>query len=424
MRLVIVTGFLFSFLSSLAQSPASPISESNVSRIEKMLASDDMQGRKVFTPGIEKAAVFINNEFKDAGLQPWPGATDFNQTFTMVDAISTEVSATVDGNPLDKKNVVVLSADSSFDITETNNYRKVLAKTNSEFSNAFYSAFESSQPTLIFVDTSLAKRFSRLSNRHIPQFAGSGNRLFILTAGEPKQFRIQVKQTLKARKLTNLIGIVPGKMRPDEYVIFSAHYDHLGIGVPDASGDSIFNGANDDASGVTGVITLAHYFAKLKNNQRTLVFVTFTAEEIGEFGSAFFSRNINPDKVVAMLNIEMIGTESKWGKNSAYITGYDKTDMGTILQKNLMKSPFRFYPDPYPEQQLFLRSDNSSLAKKGVPAHTISTSKMDSEKYYHTQGDAVETLDLANMTEIIQAIGLSAGSIISGEDTPLRVKIE
>jgi Zn-dependent M28 family amino/carboxypeptidase len=120
----------------------------------------------------------------------------------------------------------------------------------------------------------------------------------------------------------------------------------------------------------------------------------------------------------------MIGTESKWGKNSAYITGFDKSDLGTILQKNLLSTPFRFYPDPYPQQLLFLRSDNASLAKKGVPAHTISTSKMDSEKYYHTQGDAVETLDLRNMTEIIRAIALSAGSIISGEDTPQRVKSE
>ena len=82
-----------------------------------------------------------------------------------------------------------------------------------------------------------------------------------------------------------------------------------------------YNGANDDASGVTAVITLASYFSKLNNNQRTLVFAAFTAEEIGEFGSAYFSRRLDPDKVVAMLNIEMIGTESKWGKNSAYITG-------------------------------------------------------------------------------------------------------
>jgi hypothetical protein len=126
---------------------------------------------------------------------------------------------------------------------------------------------------------------------------------------------------------------------------------------------------------------------------------------------------------MAMFNIEMIGTESRWGKNSAYITGYERTDMGAILQKNLEDSKFRFYPDPYPEQQLFFRSDNATLAKQGVPAHTISTSKMDSEKYYHQRGDEIGTLDMQNMTEIIKAIALSSRSIVAGKDTPQRVKL-
>jgi hypothetical protein len=97
--------------------------------------------------------------------------------------------------------------------------------------------------------------------------------------------------------------------------------------------------------------------------------------------------------------------------------------MGAILQKNLENTQFTFYPDPYPAQKLFLRSDNATLAKLGVPAHTISTSKMDSEKFYHKQGDGVETLDLKNMTEIINAIALSSGSIISAGDTPARIKL-
>ncbi|RYY13117.1 MAG: M28 family peptidase, partial [Chitinophagaceae bacterium] len=126
-------------------------------------------------------------------------------------------------------------------------------------------------------------------------------------------------------------------------------------------------------------------------------------------------------KVMAMFNIEMIGTESKWGKNSAYITGYEKTDLGKILEKNLAGTAFKFYPDPYPEQQLFYRSDNATLARQGVAAHTISTSKMDSEKFYHTLDDEIETLDMQNMAEIIKAIALSSTSIIAGKDTPSRV---
>lgn len=155
--------------------------------------------------------------------------------------------------------------------------------------------------------------------------------------------------------------------------------------------------------------------------REALVFAAFTAEEVGGYGSQHFSKQFDPLKVIAMFNIEMVGTESKWGTNSAYITGYEKSNMGEILQKNLEGTQFRFYPDPYPTQQLFYRSDNATLARLGVPAHTISTSKMDSEKFYHSADDELETLDLKNMAAIIQAIALSSTSIVTGKDTPSRV---
>ncbi|MEO7769274.1 MAG: M28 family peptidase, partial [Ferruginibacter sp.] len=157
------------------------------------------------------------------------------------------------------------------------------------------------------------------------------------------------------------------------------------------------------------------------NNERTLVFVAFTGEELGGFGSQFFSKQLLPEKVVAMFNIEMIGTESKWGMNSAYITGFEKSNLGEILQKNLKGSAFTFYPDPYPEQQLFYRSDNATLARLGVPAHTFSTSKMDNEPNYHKASDEIGTLNLDNMTAIITSVAISASTIVSGEDTPSRV---
>lgn len=228
---------------------------------------------------------------------------------------------------------------------------------------------------------------------------------------------------VEGKKANNVIGILPGRSKPEEYVIFSAHYDHLGlVDAVNAGDDVVYNGANDDASGTTAVIALAKYFKELNQNERTIVFVAFTGEEVGGFGSAFFSKNIDPNKVVAMFNIEMIGTESKWGKNSAYITGFEKSNFGTILQKNLKGTAFNFNPDPYPQEQLFYRSDNARLAALGVPAHTISTSKMDIEPNYHKLSDAVSTLDLDNMTEVIKAIAMSSWSIVNGEEAPLRVK--
>lgn len=221
--------------------------------------------------------------------------------------------------------------------------------------------------------------------------------------------------------MSNVVGILRGKTKPEEFVVFSAHYDHLGIGLPQ-QGDSIYNGANDDAAGTTAIIMLAKHFKQLANNDRTLVFAAFTAEEMGGYGSQYFSKQLDPAKVVAMFNIEMIGTTSKWGKNSAYITGFEKTNMGKIMQQNLEGTAFTFHPDPYPEQQLFYRSDNATLARLGVPAHTISTAKMDEEKYYHSVDDEIQTLDLENMVQIIKAIAESSKTIIAGKDTPSRLE--
>jgi Zn-dependent M28 family amino/carboxypeptidase len=122
-----------------------------------------------------------------------------------------------------------------------------------------------------------------------------------------------------------------------------------------------------------------------------------------------------------MFNMEMIGKPSKFGPNTAWVTGYEKTDFGKILQQNLQGTQFTFHPDPYPEQNLFYRSDNATLARLGVPAHSISSDQIDIDKLYHSVDDEYESIDIANMTQIIKAIAESARSIISGKDTPTRV---
>jgi Zn-dependent M28 family amino/carboxypeptidase len=276
---------------------------------------------------------------------------------------------------------------------------------------------------LVLVDKSFANSFGNLARLKSSMFKTNTNVVFVLADTDPASYTIEAVHEITEQKMANVVGILPGKSKKDEYVIFSGHYDHLGVGKP-VDGDSIYNGANDDAAGTTGVIMLAKYFKELKNNERTIVFAAFTAEEVGGFGSQYFSRQFEADKVMAMFNIEMIGTESKWGKNSAYITGYEKTNMGEIMAKDLEGTGFTFYPDPYPTQQLFYRSDNATLARLGVPAHTISTSKMDSEPNYHKLSDSIETLDMDNMAMIIKAIALSSKSIVAGKETPSRVKVE
>jgi Zn-dependent M28 family amino/carboxypeptidase len=246
------------------------------------------------------------------------------------------------------------------------------------------------------------------------------NKIFVLGVTSVLNYSIKATQKIEPITMSNVVGIIPGKTKPDEFVVFSGHYDHIGIN-PVVDGDSISNGADDDASGTTAVIELARYFKKIKNNNRTIIFVAFTAEEIGGYGSRYFSEQLNPDKVVAMFNIEMIGKPSKWGQNSAFITGYERSDFGEILQKNLKSTQFQFHPDPYPQQNLFYRSDNATLARLGVPAHTISTDEIDIDKFYHTVNDEVETLNMANITSTIRAIALSSQSIVAGTDTPKRI---
>lgn len=400
------------------------INAKEVERIESKLASDDMRGRRVFTPDIDRAADFIASEFKTAGLQTWNNSNTYRQEFSLVAPKQTSLTGQLGDIPADDKNVIVITSKTDLLLTDKSGFQKTIVPTDKNLISEARKLIQANKNLLVLVDTSFSKSFNQLSRLKRQLFKSDYSVVFILAPNYPATWSIAVKNDITEQKLANVVGILPGKSKKNEYVIFSGHYDHLGVRSQAGITDSIFNGANDDAAGTTAVIMLAKYFKALKNNERTLVFVAFTAEEVGGYGSQYFSRQFDPEKVAAMFNIEMIGTESKWGKNSAYITGYEKTDMGSILQKNLENSGFTFYPDPYTTQNLFYRSDNATLARLGVPAHTISTSKMDSEPNYHKVSDQVETLDMENMAMIIKSIAMSARTIISGQDSPSRVKVD
>lgn len=423
MKHILFTGLLITTTSFLfAQKTDAIINAKEAERIERGLASDEMRGRKTFSPDIDKAADFIANEFKAAGLQTWDGGKSYRQEFSLASAKQLSLDATFDGNPADPKNVLVVTFQPTLTLDASAKYDTASIRAGGNIFKEAIALESSGKNLLVSVDTSFSKNFPRLSFFKRNAFPHQNNVIFILGA-LPTAYTIVARHEITEQKLANVVGILPGKSKKNEYVIFSGHYDHLGVGKT-VNGDSIYNGANDDAAGTTAVILLAKYFKALNSNERTIVFAAFTAEEIGGFGSQHFSRKFEPAKVMAMFNIEMIGTESKWGKNSAYITGYEKTDMGAMLQKNLEGTGFTFHPDPYTDQQLFYRSDNATLARLGVPAHTISTAKMDSEPHYHKASDHVETLDMENMAMIIRSIALSSRGIVAGKETPARVKVE
>jgi hypothetical protein len=408
-------------LSASAQDPGRHIRQDRVLRDLTVLSSDEMQGRRPLTPGIEKAASYISEAFSKAGLKPLkPGASGHLQRFHTFQSVVKRQSLTIDGRAVADSDYIAFPsvpelrwAGSGAEVVYIpaggNPLQDVARKVQGD------------KNLLLVADPSHRRSLERLRRAAFRRLEGAGNVILVYHPGAVGSYAAEVDAEMRRDEYANVVGVVPGRKRPDEMVLFSAHYDHLGIGKP-VNRDSIYNGANDDASGTVAVMELARYFKKGRRPERTLVFAAFTAEESGGYGSRYFSKQLDPVKVVAMVNIEMIGTESKWGRNSAFITGYEKSDFGRLMQQSLEGTGFTFHPDPYPAQNLFYRSDNATLAALGVPAHTVSTSKMDSEKFYHTVDDEIGTLDVGNMTAIVRAIALSSRGFVSGRMTPSRVK--
>jgi len=424
--------FLLLILTSCAVNRTAPLgfNEQDVNKIINTLASDDFRGRAIFTEGIEKAANFIADEFKQAGLQPLESSDGkgFRQSFEAIQIRPSQCEVLIDGKALQEDSWIVISDQAGLSWNTDPTVVVTSIDRGEDFRQKYREILKRKENTLIVVDENFTKEFN-----YLRQYAGNGRILidegqinktsfvFVLGKQKPKSFRVNYSGTVEKKELTNIVGVLPGKSKPTEYVVFSGHYDHLGI-VKAVGQDSIANGADDDASGVTAVISLANVFSKMNSNERTLIFVAFTAEESGGFGSQYFSKQIDPAQVIAMVNIEMIGKDSKFGPNSMYITGFEKSDLGKILQDNVKNTGFSFHPDPYPEQQLFYRSDNATLAALGVPAHTVSTVQIDKDMYYHTVHDEVKTLDIKNINSSIKAIALGTRSIVEGKDTPTRIE--
>ena len=420
-RYLLLFLLLASFLPASAQNTDRHIRERKVRKVLSTLSSDDMQGRKPLTPGIDKAAAFISSEFARAGLKPLEPGGGYLQSFSTSGATVRQQSLYLNDVQVAPSDLLSFPSEEEIDWSGTGAEIVRLKKQGGNAIQEFLPLLQGKKNLLVLADTSLRRDLSRLRNFRMQRMSDAGTVILAFHPDPVDRYRARVSSTIRRFSYANVVGVIPGKGRPDERVVFSSHYDHLGIGKA-VGQDSIYNGANDDASGTTAVIALARYFSKGKQPERTLVFAAFTAEESGGYGSQYFSKQMPPEKVVAMFNVEMIGTESKWGRNSAYITGYEKTDFGKILQGDLAGTGFTFHPDPYPAQNLFYRSDNATLARLGVPAHTISTSKMDSEKFYHTVDDELATLDTKNMTAIIKAIAISSRSIVEGRNTPSRVQ--
>ena len=395
------------------------------------LASDEMKGRANFSPEIDQAGNYIAKRFDNIGLSQLAGVKNFKQRFSIFQVAPKSLTITLNDQPIAPEHMTIASAQTQFSWqfkqtgkqTEQVNIHVISAK--DDMRSVIGELNQQGGQHVVLINPAHKGLFDRyhkyFQSGLIKNELNNDHALVMILTDVEKATELSIAATaeVKQQQLTNIVGILPGTEKPNEIVLYSAHYDHLG-----ANGEGqIYNGADDDASGTTAVINIAEYFAKraTTKNKRTLMFAAFTAEEIGGFGSKYFSQQLNPDNVVAMVNIEMIGKPSKFGAGKVWMTGMERSNLGQLMNQALEPSNGEIHKDPYPEQRLFYRSDNATLARLGVPAHSFSSTQIDKDQHYHQTSDDINSLDLKSMHTVINSLALATQGLVDGSITPTRV---
>ena len=402
---------------------------------ESFLSSDVLAGRGSATRDEELTATYVASQFESYGLKPAPGMTGFIQAAELV-APKLDGSATLEagGATLQEGSDFFLltsagtsaagplvrvdaSAIQAAHITQGSTVLLTGAADQKALFPAM-SALRSAGAAIILIPETPA-----LSA--LPQMFGGETRVGVRLAGDPprkspsvvllhsaaaarftvtdgSQVSLTVHDTpqTKPRQTFNAIGYLQGTDPASGTLLLSAHLDHLGIGRP-VDGDTIYNGANDDAAGTTAVLELAHALAAGPRPRRSVLFVCYGSEELGGLGSTYFGKHppVPLTDLVANLEFEMIGNpDPKMPPGVLMFTGWDRSNLGPELKKH----GALVGPDPYPEQHFFERSDNYSLALKGVVAHTAAG--WGTVPTYHQPNDDMAHLDVAFMTSAIQSL--------------------
>ena len=250
--------------------------------------------------------------------------------------------------------------------------------------SSFAGASQSRTTAVIFVSHAVAKELATLDDG---AKIGIGGKL------KPRE----------VRNTWNTLGMIKGRdpKLQSEVILLSAHMDHVGVRPSAPGDDKIFNGADDDASGCIAVLELARVLARGKRPKRTVYFAFYGSEEAGGFGSRYFAANMPfpKEKLIANLQIEMIGRpDPKVGKDELWLTGFDRSNLGSELSKHGGK----IVNDPHPQENFFRRSDNYTLARQGIIAHTVSSFGL--HKDYHRASDEIETIDFGHLTRSINSL--------------------
>jgi Zn-dependent M28 family amino/carboxypeptidase len=423
---------------------ATPIRERDIRAELGFLASDAMQGRGSGTNNERLAAEYIGSQFRSFGLEPGgdadnAGNKDFVQRVTLE---STKFTAPPSFKVTSGSNTQTWQFGRDFLVsflraTKINGDIQVIDSTGTPAKGAvvviksladpqkrqdtIMKAYSAGAAAVVLLETENNKRTREAGNARLPSMPGriagdsNGNQPFAvislrqealdaLTAmgdGAKAEFSGQTEAT-ESRSTWNAIGILRGSdpKAASQVIVLSAHLDHLGINEA-ATGDKIFNGADDDASGCVAVLEMARVFASGRRPRRTIYFVCFGSEESGGHGSRYFIANLAVPltDIVANINFEMLGRpDPKVPPATLWLTGFERSDLGPTLARR----GAAIVADPHPEQNFFRRSDNYTLAVRGVVAHTVSSYGLHPD--YHRPSDEIGKIDFPFMTRSLNSL--------------------
>jgi hypothetical protein len=393
------------------------IAEKDSREIMSFLASGKLKGRADFSNGQVKAAEFIGNYFGECGLEPFKDAAGYYHPFATTELYEKKLapnSISWNGKDLTPEQYYYSYSLPELKKLYIENFRviEVRQSLSPEMMGNFA---QDNRPLLIwFAETALIDSITRSSLNQLTKLRHK-KVLVVRHGSPPKKIIVEVDSFYKGNILFNIAGVLPGKSRAREIVIFSAHYDHVTKNPFGQYG--VFSGANDNASGVTALLQLARYFSLLGPQERTILFVAFSGEERGLLGSTVFAEQVNPDGIACVLNIEMVGRHNVAGEDAFMVTGQNKSDLADLLSRRLPGTGVKIIPAPKVRDDLFMRSDNYPFYRKRIPAHSIMCSD-DEDPCYHQACDTAGNIDYPNMTRIIRSIAVAVGGIVDGTETP------
>ncbi len=427
------------------------ITLAQVTKDVSYLASDELKGRGNYSNDIRKAADYIAKRFNQVGLSSVTGIKNFKQTYTIQKVTPQTLTVQLNGKIISQEDLSIVTTQNHLNwqnigtneplstppvnivfIGENDDLRQSLSHLNHQGGEHLVLLHPTHKNTFTRYQGYFARGITKLMSSDTPTkdnkktVNDGGSIVIALTAiTKVEEFSVTSTSTVTSTALSNVVGVLPGKSKAHEIVLYSAHYDHLGV-VPNIEGKAsqphhIYNGADDDASGVSAIINLAHHFSQVGNNERTLMFAAFSAEEIGGFGSRYFAKQIDANAITAMINIEMIGKPAVFGEGSVWMTGMERSNLGEQLNEALAPKKLTIYADPYPNQNLFYRSDNATLARLGVPAHSFSSTQLDKDQHYHQVSDDINSLHLPSLLKVVKTLAIATTPLVEGTVTPNRI---